>query len=473
MAQLEELLAQLPDLTTATPGRSPDYYRTLADKTRRAYTETFWDDSASRFIGCVDADGKRHDFGFTFVNLEAMAYGLASPEQARRIYDWMETGVTSSGRADTYSRWVFAPRANTIHNPMWDETGVTDPNANDVEPWWFDGWRGTPYEEQCQDGGAILYTSFFDLMARSQLLGADNAWQRWQAILERYREPDRLCGGPPLFRGEIPQQANAGAVGLDIPFPESGLVPTWFLYGCAGVSARADGLHVAPNLPPSLPWLAIRNIAYRNLTLTLLATNDSVELTSTTPGYEFTWQRELTPGAEVVFSEPPPPVTGFPVAQRSSGLPWRWLSAQGVTEGKGSVWFRKSFDLPAAPQRAALAMAADNYAAAFVNGKPVGRTDGWERLRYLDLTASLTAGSNLLAVRLDNADGPGGLLARLSVASADGATTVYSDGSWRATATDPGPDWAAPDFDDSAWSPAAELGVPPCDPWRSPTDPGF
>ncbi|MBM3500789.1 MAG: hypothetical protein FJX74_19185, partial [Armatimonadetes bacterium] len=235
MAELEEAIGGVGGAETPSPARSPAKYRRLTEQTREAYNRTFWDETKGRYIGCIDVDGQRHDYGFTFVNLEAMAYGLATPEQARRIYRWMETAPTSAGKADTYSAYIFAPRANTLHNPEWDpQTGLSK-EPGPIEPWWHFGWLGTPYGSvQCQDGGAILYTSFFDLMARTKLLGAENAWQRWSEILARYREPDRLCGGGPLYRGENPQRVNAGAVGVDIPFPESVLVPLWFLYGAMG-----------------------------------------------------------------------------------------------------------------------------------------------------------------------------------------------------------------------------------------------
>ena len=158
----------------------------LSRLAKRRYSETFWDDEKGRFIGCVDVDGARHDYGFTFVNVEAMAYGLADEGQARRIYEWMETQPTSTGEADTYTRWLFAPRATTLHNPRWHpEKGKLSDAPQ--EPWWQFGWRGTEYGDQCQDGGAILYTSFFDLMARSKHLGPDNALERWREILDRWQ----------------------------------------------------------------------------------------------------------------------------------------------------------------------------------------------------------------------------------------------------------------------------------------------
>jgi len=384
----------------------------------------------------VDVDGKRHDYGFTFVNLEAMAYGLASEQQARRVYDWMENGITSSGKADTYSRWVFAPRANTIHNPIWNEDGTNDPNAAGVEPWWHSGWRGTPFDEQCQDGGAILYTSYFDLMARTELLSPDNAWQRWSEILARYREPDRLCGGPPLYRGETPQQANPGSVGLDIPFPESGLVPTWFLYGLAGVRATPEGLVIAPRLPHTLPWLTIRNLDYRDLPLTLRVTNRGVRLVCGKPGYEFTWQRDIEPGGEVTFSQPPAPVPGFPVpGSAASGWRGLWIWVSGDPDTHSAAYLRKVVAIDGEVGKGRLVAAADNGATVYVNGKQALWAGNWDRPFTADITSLLRPGENVIAAVGQNAGGPAGVVIQGSI-EAWGKTHVFGTGrAWRASET--------------------------------------
>ena len=293
-------MAEIESLSLGGEGvaRAPGFYRRLAGKVRAAYNRHFWDGRKGRHIGCIDIEGARHDYGFTFVNLEAMAYGLADPEQVRRIYHWMETEPTSTGKADTYTRWVFAPRANTVHNPM-----RTEPQEP-VPSWWHFNWRGTPYGDQCQDGGAILYTSFYDLWARARYLGAENAWTRFQEILARYREPDRLSGGPPLFRGEHPQQESPGAVGVDLPFPESGLVPAAALYVFMGVEPHVDGLHIQPRLPASLKYLGVRNLAYRGRRLDLRVGRRSAQVWYQEGG-EYRYLRlKLGPGQEVVWSPP-------------------------------------------------------------------------------------------------------------------------------------------------------------------------
>ncbi|MBD3185564.1 hypothetical protein GF325_01950, partial [Candidatus Bathyarchaeota archaeon] len=128
----------------------------LADKQRQTYNDIFWNEQRGRFIGCIDANGTEHDHGFTFLNMEAIYYGMANHSQAMRIYDWMENEPTATGRKDTYSKFQFAPRATTDLNEYW--------------------WHGDMDEfgGQVQDGGAILYTSGYDMRARAIYLGSDN-----------------------------------------------------------------------------------------------------------------------------------------------------------------------------------------------------------------------------------------------------------------------------------------------------------
>ena len=274
-------------------------YDELRAKVRRRYNAVFWDDRAGRYIGCVDIDGGRHDYGFTFVNLEAMAAGLADAAQVKRIYHWMETEPTSSGKADTYSKWVFAPRATTLHNPMWGDSAPAAEKASKTPPWWHFGWLGTPYGAQCQDGGAILFQSYYDLMTRVRYRGADNAWQRFTEILARYRMPDRLCGGPPLYRGEIPQQENPGSVGLDLPFPESGLTPCYLLYGVMGIDATPAGLRIAPKLPRALSYAAVHGLSWRGIEkMSIRVTRTSAVVSGVANGRAF--RRTLSLGARGV-----------------------------------------------------------------------------------------------------------------------------------------------------------------------------
>jgi hypothetical protein len=289
-----EAMAEMEPKLGGTPLAN---YEALRKRSHQRYDATFWDEEKGRYIGCVDRDGKHHDYGFTFVNLEALYYGLGDATKAHRIYHWLETEPTSSGQADTYSRFVFAPRATTIHNPIWDEKTASDPQN---PPWWVSWWKGRPFEEQCQDGGAILYLSFFDLAVRARYFGADNAWKRWNEILTRYRLLDRLSGGSPLYTGEISQQEDAGQVGVDYPFPESGLVPCYLLYSVVGVEATATGLRVTPHLPQSLPWAEVKHVVWRDNVLTIRITSKTVDVTGKDrKGHAFRQHYTISPGGSV------------------------------------------------------------------------------------------------------------------------------------------------------------------------------
>lgn len=292
MAELEQYCI---DQGLDLPGEkeTPEYYSKLRDIVRLSYNRNFWDPAKGRYVGCVDADGVKHDYGFTFVNLEAMAYGLADGYRVKRIYHWMETEPTSSGKPDTYSKWIFAPRATTIHNPPRDKPQMPAPS------WWHFGWAGTPYGDQCQDGGAILYTSYYDIVARARFLGADNAFKRYREILHRYNKPDRLCGGSPLYHGEATQGGpggGAGSVGVEGEFPESGLVPSAFLYAFLGIDADIMGLKIRPNLPSELNYAGVRNLSFAGTRYDIKVTNDSVEIKALDVANPFTIRRRLKPG---------------------------------------------------------------------------------------------------------------------------------------------------------------------------------
>lgn len=459
MAEMEEVAQKSgwKPKEPAPPARTPDFYRSLAARVHRNYDATFWNEEAGRYIGCVDVHGERHDYGFTYVNTEALAYGLGTPAKARRIYRWMEKEPTATGKPDTYF-FQFAPRVTTL----------------DCSEWWYLEGKAEipaqPFDTHLENGGAILYTSFYDVLARARWLGADNAWERFRAILRRYDQPDRLCGGSPLyFRGK--PYLNGWAVGTDIPFPESGLVPAAFLYAFLGVEAHVDGLHITPNLPTALAYGGVRNLFYRGLLLTLTLRRAEggyhLEIAGKHPGREFRVTATLRAGETYLFRKPPPPVT-FPPLTEFIGPVWQgeWIWLPGKRDQPNlTVFARRTFDLPEPVQAATVWVTADNTYDLLVNGEPVGSDGRWETVERYDLTALLREGGNVLALRAYNADGPGGLLMEVEIKLASGRTLVWgTDATWRVAPTAP-PGWERAEFDDATWERAESWGSPPVGPW--------
>ena len=234
----------------------------LAGQARREFNRAFWDEKKGRYISWIDATGTRHDCGMTHLNLIAADHGLADENQVRRMFRWMEAEPTASGKADTFTRWIFAPRCNTIH---------CGEQRNSYK-----------YDEWCEDGGAILWTAFYEIMARARFLGADDAWRRFGEILARFGMPDHLVGGNPMYRGEINNHGyQRGSVGAWGEFPESGLAPCAFLYAFVGVRADIAGLHVRPNLSSALRFAGVDGLLFhgRRLKVTSFRERVTVEWT--------------------------------------------------------------------------------------------------------------------------------------------------------------------------------------------------
>ncbi len=134
-------------------------------------------------------------------------------------------------------------------------------------------------------------------------------------------------------------------------------------------------------------------------------------------------------------------------------------------------FFRRTFQVPTdkkvvrawflgAPTESVLNM--------YLNGKKVGVDTAYLRPFFLDLTATIMAGKNTLAMRIPKgtADAPRpALVGQLRLEFADGSTaTICTDKEWRAC-IDEHAGWYQTDFNDSDWQPVEEFGEYGCEPW--------
>lgn len=240
----------------------------LHEKIRADFQTRFWNQETKRFNGWIDIENRAYDYGFTFVNLEAIHYGLASSEQAEAIFTWLDGNrqiESDTSRGTDIYHWRFAPRATTKRNI---ETYVW--------PWFHP--EAIPWGDQVQDGGAVLGFSYFDIMARLQTQGPDAAWHRLQEITNWYLEVEAAGGYRKYYsqpgRGTLQGGGTAGGLGLDQEFMESVLVPQVMLYGFLGFRATPDGYSVQPKLPKDWPSLTIDNIHFQGRILTITAKQD-------------------------------------------------------------------------------------------------------------------------------------------------------------------------------------------------------
>ena len=243
-----------------------------ASEVKSVGNRTFWNPRTRRFGACVDVDGELHDYGFTFLNLEAIYYDFATDDHAEEIMAWLDgkrivEGDTSQG-ADIY-HWCFGPRSTTLRNV----------------DWYFWAWNvpeSIPWGGQVQDGGAVLGFSYHDLMSRLKTQGPDEAWSRLREVTIWFQEVQTAGGYREYYDGKreglLQGGGTAGGLGLDKEFFESVLVPQAILYGFMGFEPAADGFAVNPRLPQSWPELGISRIRFQGNLFNIRATPGSVEI---------------------------------------------------------------------------------------------------------------------------------------------------------------------------------------------------
>jgi len=275
MAKVEGVIKNHPEWDIPQGGFSfdPEALRKHAEEVKRVANEKFWDKGKGRFVACIDEDGIPHDYGYTFLNLNAIWYGIATEEHAKEIMDWLDgkriiEGDTSTGK-DIY-RWRFGPRASTKRNIDWY-----------VFPWWNP--ESIPFGYQVQDGGGVLGFTFYDLWGRLKVLGPDNAWRRLCEILDWEKEVWSEGGYREYYkdgkRGTTLQGGGtAGGIGIDYEFFESSLLPSIVVYGFLGINPKGDELQISPSLPKACPEMGISDLFYNGVRMDVKASEERIAI---------------------------------------------------------------------------------------------------------------------------------------------------------------------------------------------------
>ena len=150
---------------------------------------------------------------------------------------------------------------------------------------------------------------------------------------------------------------------------------------------------------------------------------------------------------------------------------WIWFPAgEPAKEAPaGPRLFRAELSVPADRKitKAAAVVAADNSFELFINGEEAGKGRQVQMPEVIDVAARLKPGRNVIAIRAlhTRAGSPAGLIAAIRVEFASGDPLLFSTGpAWRAA--EKAPDgWQQPDFRDSGWVAAKDLGSYGMQPW--------
>jgi hypothetical protein len=166
-----------------------------------------------------------------------------------------------------------------------------------------------------------------------------------------------------------------------------------------------------------------------------------------------------------------------------AGSKWIWFPEGNPASDAppGVRYFRHTITIPA-DRNATLArflLTADNAFNLYVNGNEVDNdshvdNDEWKRLRVLDFTKYLQAGSNVVTIAAINggqSPNPAGLLGRFIIDFKQGPLlTGTTDKTWKTSKQEEN-GWKSSKLDDSAWVAAKEVANVGDGPWGSPWGP--
>ena len=224
------------------------------------------------------------DYGFTTYNEECIELGLASDEQAESIMSWIngarvvegDTADGSSNRKSIYF-YRFAPRWTTKEN---------------VYQYWY-RFNGSSqiysWDNQVQNGGTAAHCAYYHMVAENAVNGSDASFTKLKNIQSWYETVKAAGGtGANFYRSYYSRNGiilqggdSSGVLGLDYEFLEAEIlitaIPTVF-FGLS--STEYNVLNITPNLPSSLSYWKMENLAYADIYYDLSIGDNWVQINS-------------------------------------------------------------------------------------------------------------------------------------------------------------------------------------------------
>ena len=148
---------------------------------------------------------------------------------------------------------------------------------------------------------------------------------------------------------------------------------------------------------------------------------------------------------------------------------WIWYEASQITAG--DCYYRLTVDFKDRVESLELITYLDDSGHCFLNGKRIGGvwTARGEKVvikaQKFELTKDLKPGKNVLAFKVHNVRGAGGMIVLGRIIYASGkAEYIHSNKDWKASAVLEN-NWNTADFDDSNWKAAKEFFDVNAEPW--------
>lgn len=195
-------------------------YRRLAVEIREAFNRVLWRDNlqgGTRYLDWIGADGKEVSDFYDVCQWPAVAVGLASPEQARKIVATADARLLELEKQYGYPGFACLSK-------LWNINGVY------------------------MSGGSLLAQTYWEIVARTRAGDGQGAAKRLTSFARRFRENS--------WAGDNGADIHGNMVGGDHePYlADMVVVSTAVVHGFMGIEPTWDRLTVTPHLPTNWPW---------------------------------------------------------------------------------------------------------------------------------------------------------------------------------------------------------------------------
>ncbi len=259
----------------------------------------WWEDAPGgpRYVDWIQPDGAKIAYAADLCQFPPVAFGIASPEQARKLLATLDRRIAElerdcgyAGMASRSAYWPVPAAVNT--HPVNQGFG------------------------NYMNGGSFLCMTYWEIMARCAAGDAEGAWNR----LCRFAAGTRLTGTHGYIGNNwMMQDGRIGLGASDEPYLSDAIVvPAALVQGILGIRHTNDTLEVRPVLPAALKRISVDVV---HLGIRKRVTIDGGQVTIENlgrafhPPHELTWR--VTAGC--------PPQTGLDI-DRTFGTGHGWTA---------------------------------------------------------------------------------------------------------------------------------------------------
>jgi hypothetical protein len=221
-----------------------DEYTALAASIKKAFNEVFWKENAPggpRYIDWIYADGRQVTYFCDICQWPALAFGLASPEQGRKLIATADARIAElekeygyKGYATLAALWPAPHEAISTGSPGEDQFG------------------------RYMNGGSLLAQTYWEVLARARYGDPEGAARRLKLFAQRASEISWVGNNSASIKGTMEDSGGDGELYLaDMVATTASLIN-----GVMGINPTWDHLEITPHLPADWPK-ASANVLYK------------------------------------------------------------------------------------------------------------------------------------------------------------------------------------------------------------------